>query len=258
MRNQKKTDVSDQSTYHLCLDCQYTDDKSFHTLNSLPDNLTLTSFCYESEPASICFFTNEGLNLPPNLKTARTKRQVEYLAGRYCAGIGLKILGSDSIEVKTSVDRSPVWPENYTGSISHSQGLAMAVTGEKERYRSIGVDIEKIVSKARAERLSRAVLTDRDIKLRSALALPHHWFFTLVFSAKESLYKLLYPELKRYMEFESACLSGLSTEQKTFTLTLTDSLSTEWQAGTSFTGDYFEIDDYLTTLLYLDTSVTRN
>ncbi|MDB2384256.1 4'-phosphopantetheinyl transferase superfamily protein [Endozoicomonas sp.] len=254
MINQKKTDVSDHSTYHLCSNCQYANDKIFYALNDLPESLALTSFCYESAPSSIYFFQSEGLSLPSNLTTARTKRQAEYLAGRYCAGIGLKRLGADNFEVKASRDRSPVWPENYTGSISHSQGFAMAVTGEKARYRSIGVDIEKIVSESRAERLSNTVLTDSDCELRSTLGLPIHWFFTLVFSAKESLYKLLHPELKRSMGFESACLSLLNTEQKTFTLTLTSGLSAEWQEGSHFTGNYFEIDGYLVTVLYLNAS----
>ena len=61
----------------------------------------------------------------------------------------------------------------------------------------------------RAMQLSASIFTEAESRLRPD-ALPYGRFFTLVFSAKESLYKALSPRLNRVPDFHEVTLTDLA------------------------------------------------
>ncbi|WP_066016658.1 4'-phosphopantetheinyl transferase family protein [Endozoicomonas atrinae] len=235
-----------------------TEDKLLHGLvcekfnfDGLPEGIEVTATQYVVGEQYIQAIGRFGIALPKSLMSARTKRQVEYLAGRYCATKSLEQFDQKHGSIGINDDGSPDWPVGFTGSITHSKGLAIAALASGSKVRLLGLDAEQWVSAVRAEKLSRAILLDREESFLHDQSLPLDWFFTLVFSAKESLYKLLRSETGRYFGFHSACITSLDSEKRSFTLMLTESLSSEFSEGYTFHGKYQELSDHIVTLVYL-------
>ena len=147
-----------------------------------------------------------GFSLPAALENAIDKRRREYLAGRISAGHALRqLLGPDASEgqIVGDDDDVPRWPEGVVGSISHGAGFGFAAVAAADRYRGLGVDVERVVSARQAGRLGARVLNEREMSLRQegAGGLTEAEMFTLVFSAKESAYKALFPRYRQVLGF---------------------------------------------------------
>jgi enterobactin synthetase component D len=143
--------------------------------------------------------------LPASLSRAVTKRQVEFVAGRVCAARAMRRLRGECHPVAIRPDRTPDWPEGLVGSISHTDGLALAGVAEARHWRSLGLDVEQEMSMELLAEVGSMVLDEAEWRHR-----PAGWretaFATLAFSAKEALYKALYPLTGRMMEFRDARL----------------------------------------------------
>lgn len=188
-----------------------------------------------------------GIILPSTLEGAVQKRKAEFIAGRYCARSALTQLGYNfDVTLAIGANRQPVWPEGFVGSITHSHGYASALAARREKVRALGLDSEAWIDQDRAENVSRQILTaDEDHADHSHLfeSLQHH--LTMVFSAKESLYKCLFPLVNRFFGFQAAVItplsSGLSATGK-FRFELLEDLNAEFHTGFSGHGIY-SIDD---------------
>ncbi len=147
-----------------------------------------------------------GFSLPAALESAIDKRQREYLAGRISAGYALRQMlgpGAAEGEIVSDDDDVPRWPEGVVGSISHGADFGFAAVSAADRYGGLGVDVERVVSPEQAGRLGARVLNEREMSLRqgSAGGLTEAEMFTLVFSAKESAYKALFPRYRQVLGF---------------------------------------------------------
>jgi enterobactin synthetase component D len=145
-----------------------------------------------------------SLHLPDDLTHAVPKRRSEFLAGRLMAALALRQAGLPEIVGRTG--RAPVWPEGVAGSITHSKDRAIAAVST--RYRGVGLDCEALVSTDRAMQLAATIFSETEARLRPD-PLPFGTFFTLVFSAKEALYKALSPCLTQTPAFHDAVLTAL-------------------------------------------------
>ena len=145
-----------------------------------------------------------SLHLPDDLTQAVPKRRSEFLAGRLMAALALRQAGLP--EAVGRAGRAPVWPEGVAGSITHSKDRAIAAVST--RYRGVGLDCEALVSTDRAMQLAATIFSETEARLRPD-PLPFGTFFTLVFSAKEALYKALSPWLTQIPAFHDAVLTAL-------------------------------------------------
>ncbi|WP_168199187.1 4'-phosphopantetheinyl transferase family protein [Pseudorhodobacter turbinis] len=141
------------------------------------------------------------VDLPPDLARAVDKRRSEFLAGRLCATVALRAAGSDGQVHRRG--RAPVWPQGFVGSISHNATRAVAVVSSS--LFGIGVDCETWMTSQTAEEISALVLTEQDLAHIPPNADPAH-FCTVVFSAKESLYKALSDHLNDIPDFSEASI----------------------------------------------------
>ena len=147
-----------------------------------------------------------GFSLPAALQNAIDKRRREYLAGRISAGHALRrLLGPAASKAGLPADGDdvPQWPEGLVGSISHGAGFGFAAVAAADRRRGLGVDVERVVSARQAGRLAARVLNEREMSLRRGAVggLTEAEMFTLVFSAKESAYKALFPRYRQVLGF---------------------------------------------------------
>ncbi len=194
-------------------------------------------------------FQRSAVPPPASIQRSVAKRQAEFLAGRLCARAALQRLDNLDCVPAIGEDRAPVWPRHISGSITHSSGHAAAIVGHKAQWRGLGMDLEHLLSLERAERLAGEILTADEL-LRMA-ALPREQIallVTLTFSAKESLFKALYPIVQKRFYFEHAEVVEWS-EHGQVRLRLLTELSGEWCHGTELVGQFAVDGDQLLSLV---------
>lgn len=193
-------------------------------------------------------FTRCRIPFPTWLSEMPSARKADYLAGRYCARRALMALGARVTDVGVSMGRVPCWPEGFIGSISHSAGRAIALATNDVRIRHLGVDTERHQPEVMRE-IATMLASHAEAQYIARLPLAREWVLTLLFSAKESLFKALYPALRRDFDFMAAELTELDPSGRRFTLRLTVTLSARLKTGDCFEGYFSEDGEHLTTLV---------
>lgn len=135
------------------------------------------------------------------VRDAVERRVQEFTAGRTCARTALESLGLPGFPLRMGARRQPLWPESIVGSISHAAGYCVAAACVRDHVAGIGVDME--AASPLQESLMDLVCTPREKawcraqpeRLSGLLA-------KFVFSAKESVFKCLYPLFGEELEFE--------------------------------------------------------
>lgn len=165
---------------------------------------------------------------PAELAQAVPKRVVEFWAGRLLAQDLLEQLGVDAACIPINLDRSPKWPAGVSGSISHSMGRVAAIVATSPSW-MVGVDTEQIVADGALRAILDIALTDAE----RSFVLDDPLKATLVFSAKEALFKALYPTVGAFFGFECAILSEPIREGN-LTLKLSQTLAPTLVSGLVF------------------------
>ncbi|MEC9376162.1 MAG: 4'-phosphopantetheinyl transferase superfamily protein [Pseudomonadota bacterium] len=122
------------------------------------------------------------------------KRKNDFIHGRYCARKALMKLGKDAEAIYVGKNREPIWPEGVTGSISHSEEIALAVVAHKYNIDSIGIDIESSVP-LEAD-LAKMILRSDEKEWSDPTE------SKILFSIKESIYKCIFPQLGFFVDFQ--------------------------------------------------------
>ncbi|RZT42258.1 4'-phosphopantetheinyl transferase family protein [Cupriavidus agavae] len=194
-----------------------------------------------------------GEPLPVDLYGASPRRQAQFRAGRYCARHALAQAVAGLMAPARGPDGLPVWPDGWTGSISHTSDRAVAVAARQDgsgAMFALGVDVEQWLAPDRADEIADMVALPDDIAvLAASLCRPRADAVTLLFSAKESLYKALYPTVCRFFDFSAARLAG--SAPGTLSLALTCDWHERWPAGTVFEVQYALTPDEVVTAVCL-------
>lgn len=142
-------------------------------------------------------------------------RRRDFTAGRVCARRALAQLGVRGVAVPSAANRAPVWPAGLVGTITHTRGYCAAAVARADEVRSVGMDAE------RHRELNAGV--------RRLIGLPEEWddiarlpdgvpWPVVLFSAKETVYKVWHPVVGTWLDFHDARItfdpaSGLFTAQ---------------------------------------------
>ena len=196
-------------------------------------------------------FDLHRIHRPKQIKSSVKKRQAEFFAGRYSASQVLGVLSAGACDIHIGDNRCPKWPERFTGSISHSDGLACCTVVEKNQASAVGIDIQHRIKQTTIEQISRSIIDECEKALLINIAIPFNDLFTAVFSAKESLFKALYPSVRRYFDFSAAKVTAVDPDEQSITLTLASSLSAEFSEGTSILSRFQTFEDHLITSVVL-------
>lgn len=152
---------------------------------------------------------------------ATPQRREQFRLGRAAAARALNQFGFQLPPAILKGPRGePIWPAAVVGSISHTAALAVAAVANSSDYRALGLDLQVIgetlsLSKALLQRIATneeqvwILKADQSWQLRAIM----------LFSAKESVFKGLYPLLRREIGFKQAKLSW-SEEQQAFRVSL--------------------------------------
>lgn len=175
-----------------------------------------------------------GIHCPDGLRQAVPKRQAEYLAGRYCVQAALRQLGEAAVDVLSAADRAPCWPPGLTGSISHHGSSACCAVTHRARCGGVGIDVETCMDAESAALHAPLLLDAPETALLHSQEARFEWLVTLSFSAKESLFKAVYPAIRIYFDFLDARIVGLDLEDRWLVLELKRTLGAGMHAGRRF------------------------
>ena len=128
------------------------------------------------------------------------KRAREFAGGRLCARRAVAQLGVVDLPIGARDDRRPRWPPFLTGSITHTDGFSAAAAGQRQRFRAIGIDAERI-GRVSGDIWSHVLRPGEKDWLESLPESERAKVATLMFSAKEAFYKCQYEVTEQWLEF---------------------------------------------------------
>ncbi len=183
-----------------------------------------------------------GISLPRSLRKACKKRVREFVIGRYCASLAIANLGmKPPPQIAIRSDRSPGWPEGIVGSITHTDDYVWAACAIG--IRGIGIDSERILTEKVCADVLNKVVTKVERQLGNRIGtLSYRALVTLIFSAKESIYKCLRPLVGHYFDYFDVEITAIDTRQGSFTFRLSNPLSDEFPVGFQQRG-YFKLTE---------------
>ena len=179
----------------------------------VPEGMAVAVLRGRADPASL---------LPAEAEQIRgcaEKRILDFAAGRACARRAMREFGHGATALPTGADRRPRWPAGLIGCISHTQGYCMAAAAQRSRFAAIGLDVEQLGEVE--EEIWPQICTRRDSAWLAALPEPRRpAMASLLFSAKEALYKLQFEITGAWLGFEEAELAAISDHGSGGALTL--------------------------------------
>ncbi|MFT7432187.1 MAG: enterobactin synthetase component D [Colwellia sp.] len=220
----------------------------------IPSDISIKCYDFKISEYQRSLFYELGVPLPESIDKAVVKRQAEFLAGRYSASSALKVLGINSRNIAIGKHRSPVWPDKIIASITHTTTTSLCAASYKDNYQYLGIDIEYEISTELMNEIKRSIITRNEEEMLTEHTMQENSLnfskvFTLVFSAKESLFKALYPSVGYYFDFSAASITQINTANNSFTLVLAEDLSTKLTKGAEFTGFFHQIEQQILTVI---------
>ncbi len=162
------------------------------------------------------------------------KRKDEFLLGRAASYHALKKVGfSSPPPVLKGKNREPIWPTEYVGTITHSNGVAAAAVCSEKYAAGIGIDIET-VGKNVSTGVFRLTCTEKELALVNADTSKNQTMFKRIFSAKEAGFKAFYPHAKEYIDYREAELAW-HAETSCFEGILLKAAGKDYPVGSPFT-----------------------
>jgi 4'-phosphopantetheinyl transferase EntD len=207
----------------------------------IPADIVLKSGAIQTQRASM--FKVEETHIAGSVE----KRKREFRAGRSLAREALEELGIGPCAIPVGPNREPIWPAMITGSVSHCSSLGVVALGLRNAYESIGVDIE--LNKPLPQDIPELIFTNHERNsLPGSPGVQN--LDTLTFSAKETVFKCLFPILGFYFDFKEVSL-GFDTAGKKFTAHLPARIAQQIGRG-QLIGHYHTSESYILTLVYLE------
>jgi enterobactin synthetase component D len=198
-----------------------------------------------------------GLVIEGVPERAVDKRRAEFLAGRFAALSALRALGVNE-PLGRNEDGSPRWPAAVVGSITHGASRALCAVARSTELRGVGIDAERLMTVETKVELRRRICTAAELAVGDPLRLVEHELVSLAFSAKESLYKCLYPMVGRFMDLHAATIvAGVAshTAEGQVAGELTLELAVDWsgafRAGQRFTAVFHKSAEHVETAVVL-------
>jgi enterobactin synthetase component D len=184
----------------------------------------------------------DGVRLPPELARSVPRRQVQFRAGRFCASQALTSLTHRMVaDVPRGNGGAPEWPAGVVGSITHTDGFASAAVGHLVEVTAVGIDTEPVMAPARARSVVSAVAWPCELAQARDAGCNREEALTLVFSAKESIFKCLFPSVGRRFGFHDVRILRVDGGTRIFAARLVTTLTGRLIAGTEVQGR-FELD----------------
>jgi 4'-phosphopantetheinyl transferase EntD len=142
----------------------------------------------------------------PAVARARPARRREYAAGRHAVRTAMGQLGRRAEAVPSAPDRTAIWPDGLTGSISHDAESCVALLGRSRDFCAMGVDLEPHAPLP--EDLIAEICTPQEWRWLSTTLPAHRALWARrIFSAKEAAFKAQFPLTGEMFGFDGLAIS---------------------------------------------------
>jgi 4'-phosphopantetheinyl transferase EntD len=189
------------------------------------------------------------------LERVSPKRRLEFTTGRSCARRALAELNFPPGPILPGPDREPSWPPGAVGSITHCRDYCAAAVAPTSRFASIGIDAE-VHDELPEGVLERISLAEERAWLESRAGDGTHWD-TVLFSAKESVFKAWFPVARRWLGFEDARVDLVPEEGAFRAHLLVPGPTVGGRPLTGFDGRYVVRDGLVVTAIALPSDSVR-
>ncbi|MES2143159.1 MAG: 4'-phosphopantetheinyl transferase superfamily protein [Pseudomonadota bacterium] len=176
----------------------------------MPDGTGLVAALRLAVPAGIALASDDpragahGLLHGETLDHAVPKRLAEFAAGRRAARAAMGLLGVPASAIPHGPDRAPQWPNGVVGSISHTDGLCVALVGRSDDWVGLGLDVEVEDDRGLDAALWPEILRAEELAAIRALPSAARGSAAMaVFVAKEAVYKAQYPTSRTLIDFQA-------------------------------------------------------
>lgn len=195
-------------------------------------------FCeFDAKQYHESLFLDNNIPLKKDIINSVVQRKGEYLAGRIASSLAQYLLGLSPEPVGTGQHRNPIWPTNTLGSITHANSYAIVAMARAQYIQRIGIDYEPWIDASTIKSVIDIIMSDQEKKIIIDSRTPKK-DITIIFSAKESLFKALYDECGEFKDFHAAEFVTIDHKRSTLRLRLTESWSNKLRAGTIFDLEY--------------------
>lgn len=191
------------------------------------------------------------------LVRAADERRREFTTVRSCARTALAKLGLPPAPILRGKDGAPIWPAGVVGSMTHCRDYRAAVVALASAICSVGVDAEP--NEPLPPDVIDVVAHDHERAWISCLQAtrPEVSWDTLLFSAKESVFKTWYPLNCRWLDFNQISIA-VEPAGGTFSVRVTDSSAKPVASTlTSLAGRWLARDGMLLTAIALPRTVAH-
>jgi enterobactin synthetase component D len=221
------------------------------------NNNTYLCIChFDTKAYSKILYDKFSLFFPCQIKNSVKKRQAEFFAGRYAATIALRCLGVDKPNTTIEVGEhgSPIWPKNVRGSITHTQSISACIVSLDCDQHFLGIDIENWLSKELYDQLSSSIINEQEaLYIRKSNLLPEK-ALTITFSAKEALYKAIYPHVKKFLDFHTSTVQEINSRDIKLALSSAYLHAISDDEGKRFICNYVAYEECVLTILMANTN----
>lgn len=140
------------------------------------------------------------------IRNAVPKRKAEFSTVRGCARRAMKAFGHSPVPILPGEHGAPSWPYGLVGSMTHCAGYRAAAVANSAEIIAIGIDAEPN-RPLPVGVLEAVALSDELHHLRTLPKWPQMNWDRLLFSAKESVYKTLFPKTHWRLGFDDATIT---------------------------------------------------
>ena len=179
------------------------------TDNSMSETLNIEQLFPSAVKTYCCRVKDYTEELHPEetviISKAIDKRRYEFSAGRFCTRKALQQLGIDNCLLTQGENGEPIWPDQITGSISHSKKWAAAAVSTTKDIMTIGFDIET-VNRISSGILKRIITDPEKEQLEKKDKQKAQEYAALIFSAKEAIYKALSSKYNGNLRFKDVSI----------------------------------------------------
>ena len=126
------------------------------------------------------------------------RRAAEFRTGRACARQALAQFGFSNWPLLPTPTREPRWPEGLVGSITHADDYCAAAVARARCCAGLGIDVETIARVSPA--IAALICTENELLEAAAGSGRRRLPTALRFSAKESVFKAVFPCMRVFFE----------------------------------------------------------
>jgi enterobactin synthetase component D len=177
---------------------------SHHRVATNLENVIVLTAPFDADQFHPKLFKLYKISEPDTIQASVPKRRASFLAGRALTAQVFAKHNVSATPIAISPSRAPQWPSGIAGSISHTHGYCASIVAVGDDY-TVGIDIETIISPHSMPAVLKRVITDAEKTwINQNHPTADAVFYTTLFSAKETIYKALFPITQTFFGFDAA------------------------------------------------------